>query len=75
MSNWYESDLSVRKSVVIFLEKVKKPLTVTAGGFVTLSLTTLTGVRFGDLEIQCKYCNFADFEIFLLLFCCSSTFV
>ena len=75
MSNWYESDLSVRKSVVIFLEKVKKPLTVTAGGFVTLSLTTLTSVRFGESKIQSTFWNFADSEIFLLLFCCSSTFV
>ncbi|KAJ3664913.1 hypothetical protein Zmor_000447 [Zophobas morio] len=44
MSNWYESDLRIRKTIFIFLEKTKKPVTLTAGGFVTLSLTTLTTI-------------------------------
>ncbi|EEZ99358.2 Putative odorant receptor 71a-like Protein [Tribolium castaneum] len=45
MSNWYESDLRARRDLAIFLERIKRPVTLTAGGFITLSLTTLTRVR------------------------------
>ncbi|CAH1374577.1 unnamed protein product, partial [Tenebrio molitor] len=45
MSNWYESDITIRKNLSIFLEKTKKPVTLTAGKFITLSLTTFTRVR------------------------------
>ncbi|RZC36750.1 7tm 6 domain containing protein [Asbolus verrucosus] len=44
MSNWYESDPEIRQSILVFLERTKKPATVTAGKFVTLSLQTLTAV-------------------------------
>ncbi|KAJ3653682.1 hypothetical protein Zmor_012920 [Zophobas morio] len=44
MSNWYDSDINIRKSITIFLEKTKKPVVLTAGKFVTLSLATLTGI-------------------------------
>ncbi|KAJ3656620.1 hypothetical protein Zmor_015682 [Zophobas morio] len=44
MSNWYESNLTFRKNVVIFMEKTKTPVTMTAGGFVPLSLATLTSI-------------------------------
>ncbi|KAJ3664914.1 hypothetical protein Zmor_000448 [Zophobas morio] len=44
MSNWYDSDLTIRRDVIIFLERTIKPVTLTAGGYVTLSLTTLTGI-------------------------------
>ncbi|CAH1381872.1 unnamed protein product [Tenebrio molitor] len=44
MSNWYESDLPIRKNLTIFLERTKKPVILTAGKFVALSLTTLTAI-------------------------------
>ncbi|XP_044258925.1 odorant receptor 94a-like [Tribolium madens] len=42
MSNWYESDVAIRKDLIIFMERVKKPIMFTAGNFITLSLITLT---------------------------------
>lgn len=44
MSDWYNSDIQIRKMIFIFLERCKKPISLTAGNFVTLSLITLTGV-------------------------------
>ncbi|XP_044259103.1 odorant receptor Or1-like [Tribolium madens] len=44
MSNWYESDVKVRKNICIFLERAKKPVILTAWKFVTLSLTTFTTI-------------------------------
>ncbi|KYB28981.1 hypothetical protein TcasGA2_TC032272 [Tribolium castaneum] len=44
MSNWYESDVKIRKNICIFLERTKKPVILTAGKFVTLSLTTFTTI-------------------------------
>ncbi|CAH1373873.1 unnamed protein product, partial [Tenebrio molitor] len=44
ISNWYESDLAIRKNLSIFLERTKRPVTLTAGKFVTLSLATLTSI-------------------------------
>ncbi|RZC37342.1 7tm 6 domain containing protein, partial [Asbolus verrucosus] len=44
MSNWYESRVTIRKDFYIFFERTKKPVTLTAGKFITLSLTTLTGI-------------------------------
>ncbi|XP_064212237.1 putative odorant receptor 85d [Tribolium castaneum] len=44
MSNWYESDVAFRKDIIIFMERVKKPVTFTAGNFITLSLVTLTRI-------------------------------
>ncbi|KAJ3666143.1 hypothetical protein Zmor_001597 [Zophobas morio] len=44
MSNWYEADFKLRKNMQIFLERTKKPVVLTAGKFVTLSLTTFTAV-------------------------------
>ncbi|RZC40753.1 7tm 6 domain containing protein [Asbolus verrucosus] len=42
MSKWYESDIGVRKLLLIFLENTKKPSLIRAGNFITLSLQTLT---------------------------------
>ncbi|EEZ97776.1 odorant receptor Or1 [Tribolium castaneum] len=44
MSNWYASHIKIRKIMVIFLEKTKKPTIVLAGNFITLSLVTLTQI-------------------------------
>ncbi|XP_015839074.1 odorant receptor Or1 [Tribolium castaneum] len=44
LSNWYASHVKIRKIVMIFLEKTKKPTIVKAGNFITLSLATLTQI-------------------------------
>ncbi|KAJ3664965.1 hypothetical protein Zmor_000493 [Zophobas morio] len=43
-SNWYESELSLRQSMAIFLERTKKPVTLTGGKLVVLSLPTFTSI-------------------------------
>ncbi|KAJ8948643.1 hypothetical protein NQ318_022710, partial [Aromia moschata] len=42
MSNWYESDLSLRRSILIFMERCKKPIILKAGYLFPLSLETFT---------------------------------
>ncbi|XP_018564120.1 odorant receptor 85b-like [Anoplophora glabripennis] len=44
MSNWYEADLSLKKSIMIFMEKCKKPVVLTAGKIFPLSLVTFTSI-------------------------------
>nr|AUF73049.1 odorant receptor [Anoplophora chinensis] len=44
MSNWYEADLSLKKSIMIFMEKCKEPVVLTAGKICPLSLGTLTSI-------------------------------
>nr|XP_015837915.1 PREDICTED: putative odorant receptor 71a [Tribolium castaneum] len=44
LANWYDSSLTLRKDFAIFLERAKRPITLTAGGFVVLSLNTFTRI-------------------------------
>nr|QUP79566.1 odorant receptor 6 [Monochamus saltuarius] len=44
MSNWYEADISLKKSILIFMEKCKKPVVLTAGKIFPLSLITFTSI-------------------------------
>ncbi|XP_044267669.1 odorant receptor Or1-like [Tribolium madens] len=44
MSNWYACHSKIRKIVMIFLEKTKKPTIIKAANFITLSLATLTQI-------------------------------
>ncbi|KAF2885570.1 hypothetical protein ILUMI_20603 [Ignelater luminosus] len=44
MSEWINCGPSVRKSLFIIMERAKRPLELTAGGFVSLSLDTLVSV-------------------------------
>ncbi|XP_076273812.1 odorant receptor Or1-like [Rhynchophorus ferrugineus] len=42
LSNWYMSDLSIRKELLILMERVKRPIILTAGKLFPLTLSTLT---------------------------------
>lgn len=42
--SWYKYDTKVRKTLIIFMERSKKPLIITAGKVVTLTLETYTSV-------------------------------
>ncbi|KAF2886566.1 hypothetical protein ILUMI_19606 [Ignelater luminosus] len=44
MSEWINCGPLVRKSLFIIMERAKRPLILTAGGFVSLSLDTLVSV-------------------------------
>ncbi|XP_060519168.1 odorant receptor Or1 isoform X2 [Cylas formicarius] len=44
LSNWYMSDLSVRKDLLIVMENTKKPILLTAGKFLPLVMSTLTAI-------------------------------
>nr|QNH68042.1 odorant receptor 17 [Apriona germarii] len=44
MSNWYEAEHSLKKSIMIFMEKCKKPVVLTAGKIFPLSLVTFTSI-------------------------------
>nr|CAI5849149.1 unnamed protein product [Callosobruchus analis] len=54
MSNFYVSDLKIRKALIIFMERSKRPLILRCG-FFTVSLATLTSVsiEFCSLEWGC----------------------
>nr|UTN00937.1 odorant receptor [Semanotus bifasciatus] len=53
MSNWYESDISLKRSIIIFMERSKKPIILRAGNMFPLSLVTFTSV------IRSSYSYFA----------------
>jgi hypothetical protein len=44
MGNWYEYDLSSRKALLILMERSKRPVVITAGKILNLSLETFTTV-------------------------------
>ncbi|KAJ8923005.1 hypothetical protein NQ315_001553 [Exocentrus adspersus] len=44
MSNWYEADSGTKKSILIFMEKCKRPVVLTAGKLFPLSLDTFIGL-------------------------------
>ncbi|KAJ8958596.1 hypothetical protein NQ318_016317 [Aromia moschata] len=44
MTNWYEADVKIQKILFIIMERSKRPIQFTAGGFFTLSLPTLTKI-------------------------------
>ncbi|XP_030754409.1 odorant receptor 85c-like [Sitophilus oryzae] len=44
LSNWYDSDLKIRKELMIFMERVKKPIILTAGELFPLTVNTLRGI-------------------------------
>lgn len=50
-SNWYESKTSVRKIIILIMERSKRPFAMTAGGFFTLSHVTLTSVRYSKFTV------------------------
>jgi hypothetical protein len=53
MGNWYEYDISSRKALLILMERSKRPVVITAGKILNLSLETFTTViftfLFGDM--------------------------
>ncbi|KAJ3666936.1 hypothetical protein Zmor_002357 [Zophobas morio] len=44
MGTWYEYDLKSKKALIILMERSKKPITVTAGKILDLSLVTFTTI-------------------------------
>ncbi|KAJ8959779.1 hypothetical protein NQ314_006209 [Rhamnusium bicolor] len=44
MTNWYEADKSLKKSIFIFMEKCKQPTAFSGGYYFPLSLVTFSGV-------------------------------
>ncbi|XP_063912010.1 odorant receptor Or1-like [Zophobas morio] len=44
MSEWYEYSLKSKKSLIIFMERCKKPIIVTSGKILDLSLNTFTTI-------------------------------
>ncbi|KAJ8978885.1 hypothetical protein NQ317_008500 [Molorchus minor] len=65
MSNWYEADTSLKRSIFIFMERCKKPVILRAGNLFPLSLVTFTSVSlqsFGQVE---KICTLTDGECLL----------
>jgi hypothetical protein len=42
MSRWYEYDIKSRKALIILMERSKKPIVITVGKVVELSLATFT---------------------------------
>lgn len=42
--NWYEYELSVRKTIFIIMERSKRPMKLTAAKFATLSLQSFAAV-------------------------------
>ncbi|RZC40935.1 7tm 6 domain containing protein, partial [Asbolus verrucosus] len=45
MGHWYEYDITSRKALILLMERSKKPLIVTAGKILDLSLVTFTTLR------------------------------
>lgn len=45
MGQWYKYDLKSRNALIILMERSKKPMIVTAGKILDLSLVTFTTVR------------------------------
>jgi hypothetical protein len=44
MGRWYEYDLKSRNALILLMERSKRPITVTAGKILDLSLVTFTTV-------------------------------
>jgi hypothetical protein len=44
MGDWYDYDPNTRKSLIILMEGAKKPIIVTAGKLLEISLVTFTMV-------------------------------
>jgi hypothetical protein len=44
MGKWYEYDIKSRKALIILMERSKKPIIITAGKMLDLSLVTFTTV-------------------------------
>jgi hypothetical protein len=44
MGNWYRYDLKSRKALLVLMERSKKPVIITAGKVLDLSLVTFTTV-------------------------------
>jgi hypothetical protein len=45
MGEWYKYDVASRKALIILMERSKKPMIVTAGKILDLSLVTFTTVK------------------------------
>ncbi|XP_030765751.1 odorant receptor 94a-like [Sitophilus oryzae] len=44
MSQWYETDIDTRKMMIVFMERAKRPVTLTAAKMFPMTMTTLTSI-------------------------------
>lgn len=58
-SDWVEQTITYKKKMIIFAERLKRPIVITAGKFVKLSLITFTSVciHFGVLKDLTDFFN------------------
>ncbi|XP_064212339.1 odorant receptor 94b-like [Tribolium castaneum] len=50
MGRWYEYDIKSKKALIVIMERSKKPMIVTAGKILDLSLVTFTTVILSNLN-------------------------
>lgn len=73
MSQWYEYDIKSRKALIILMERAKRPLTITAGKLLNLSLETFMMVFMVNpvyTHSLIHYFIISDFKEIVLSFCC-----
>jgi hypothetical protein len=59
MGNWYLYDLKSRKALLVLMERTKRPVIITAGKILDLSLVTFTTVLSLNVCLQFQY-NFVS---------------
>lgn len=61
MTNWYEGDAKIKRTMGIFMEMTKQQVIMRAGGFFSLTLNTFTQV------VKFNFIHLTDFTSFFFM--------